>query len=432
MRRALLATLSGKAAGAVLPRPWAGQSLASLPLGGVAAAVWRWLLLHPLLANALPLLLYLPADALSGKLHMHDLEVYWVAAGRLLHGGRLILPEVDGHYSYKYSPAAAVLFLPLQLFPFDAAKAVYWVALALGIAWLLKALAARLARDHGLAAEAAARTSLLAGLVLVTHTGRDLHLGQVNYLLAGSYAVAGMLLTTPERSARGSGLAGLLLGAGLHIKPFGLIFLPWLLLRGRFAALGAMAAGALLLGLAPALFQGWDNTLVDYHRWLEIMREAAGAQSLGGPTVFGLLAACTPLGGMVAGGRLPVWGLKLGCVLLLGLAMAWMLWAGRRLGARGQLTEWLCLMALMPLLGAVFTTHYAPMCGLLLLGLLLADRLWWPVAGLLVLACLALGGNHYELWGRRVFEFFGSLPLIPCATLALLAVALWLRGRRLA
>jgi len=35
----------------------------------------------------------------------------------------------DGHYIYKYSPTAAIFFMPLTLLPYGLAKFVYWISL---------------------------------------------------------------------------------------------------------------------------------------------------------------------------------------------------------------------------------------------------------------------------------------------------------------
>jgi hypothetical protein len=56
-------------------------------------------------------------------------------------------------------------------------------------------------------------------------------------------------------------LAGLVLGLAVNIKYLPIFFLPWLLVRRRFAAAGGMVAGILLGAFAPALWVGWAKNL---------------------------------------------------------------------------------------------------------------------------------------------------------------------------
>jgi hypothetical protein len=53
--------------------------------------------------------------------HMLDFEVDNVAATRIRAGEDPYQPE-DGHFMYKYAPAAAKLEMPLALLPLPAAK----------------------------------------------------------------------------------------------------------------------------------------------------------------------------------------------------------------------------------------------------------------------------------------------------------------------
>jgi hypothetical protein len=58
-------------------------------------------------------------------------------------------------------------------------------------------------------------------------------------------------------------LAGLSLGMAVSIKYLPLLFLPYLLLRRRFAAAAWMAVGSVGFALLPALASGWQNNLQD-------------------------------------------------------------------------------------------------------------------------------------------------------------------------
>ena len=63
----------------------------------------------------------LSAELINGRLEMVDLEVYYRAAERLVDGGDLyrgVEEDPYFHYVFKYSPPAALLFVPFILFFF--------------------------------------------------------------------------------------------------------------------------------------------------------------------------------------------------------------------------------------------------------------------------------------------------------------------------
>ena len=64
------------------------------------------------------------------RFNSSDFTVYHRAAGRFIHGENLYQPDVDGHYNYKYSPTAAIYFIPSAIFPDTAAKILHWIVMA--------------------------------------------------------------------------------------------------------------------------------------------------------------------------------------------------------------------------------------------------------------------------------------------------------------
>ena len=188
---------------------------------------------------------------------MPDLEVYWRAGARAAAGEPLYRAD-DQHYQFKYLPAFAVLAIPLGAIPLAWAKSV-WFATSLALLIVLLVLSLRLpAQGHG-------PLSLLVAWVLLTmgkFFGHELILGQVNLLFA-VLAVSSLLALKAQRD----GLAGALVALAIVVKPYAVIFLPWLAgQRRRRATLAAMGGLAAALAL-PLVSYGFNRTIALHEDW---------------------------------------------------------------------------------------------------------------------------------------------------------------------
>ena len=182
---------------------------------------------------------------------MVDFEVYRTAGARAALAEPLYQAS-DGHYQFKYFPAAAFLFTPLALLPAGIAKA-GWFALSVGLLAVLIALSVRQLPSRTVP------TSLIVAGTIVTlgkFYAHELELGQANLLFAVSTMAAVALLQT-ERSAG----AGAAFAMAAVVKPYGLVFLPYLLATKQFRAAAACAAVVLLALAAPAIAYGLQGNL---------------------------------------------------------------------------------------------------------------------------------------------------------------------------
>lgn len=178
---------------------------------------------------------------------MSDFEVYWTAGSRATAAQPLYRAE-DGHFQFKYLPAFALLASPLAILPLAAAKAA-WFALSavlmLVLLWLsLRALPA-IHRPPAL---------LLAAtfVAMAKFYAHELVLGQVN-LLFGVLVVLAIVWMERERDRA----AGVLLAIAVIVKPYGVIFAPWLATRRKHAAFLAMMLALAVLLLLPVARYGW-------------------------------------------------------------------------------------------------------------------------------------------------------------------------------
>ena len=188
---------------------------------------------------------------------MRDFEVYWTAATRVVEGEPLYRSE-DGHYQFKYLPAFAVLAAPaaaLSLGPAKAAWFVLSVALLPCLIWLsVQILPLR------------RRPSWAVALIVIVAMGKfyghELVLGQVNILFA-VLAGAAILMLRQNRDVA----AAALFVVAVAVKPYAILFLPWIaLVRGR-AAIATVAIGSVVLALLPAALYGFDGTIQLHREW---------------------------------------------------------------------------------------------------------------------------------------------------------------------
>lgn len=178
--------------------------------------------------------------------------------------------EVDW---YAYLPLFAVLLSPLALLPMSVAGALW----ALANVAMLGAMLIVAARECINRLELPARSGAVAAIMLVSmlplldKLRQDLELGQTD-ILVGLCMVLGLAWAD-----RRPVLAGMVLGIATNVKLQGLIFLPYLIVRGRWRQAGSLVGSSVLFALGGSLIWGWERNL-DYLR-----------HSLGGVAgVFGL------------------------------------------------------------------------------------------------------------------------------------------------
>jgi len=162
---------------------------------------------------------------------MFDFEVYRVAGARAAAAEPLYRVE-DGHWQFKYLPAFALAVAPLAQLPPVAARAA-WFFLSVALVVLLVNRSFTLLPDRRRSAAFLIGVTVLAmGKFYV----REVGLGQGNVLLAV------LVLAAVACQYRGREIAaGAILAAATVVKPYAILFLPYLVARRRCAAWRASA-----------------------------------------------------------------------------------------------------------------------------------------------------------------------------------------------
>lgn len=368
---------------------------------------------------------------------MSDFEVYYKAAGRLLKGKNLYRIVDDGHYIFKYSPTSAALFIPFLIFPFGIAKIVYWLFLtflvAEGFRLCIKIIKPSLIETPE--QKSVNIILLMALLTLAIHFLRELHLGQVNYLLLFLYILALHLYLQKKII-----LFALLLAISIFIKPFTLIFIPFLLLKRKYYEISLFSGFVMILCLLPFLFYGSvSTTLGQYQLWInELLIELSHKQGLlndANHTVFSVFARYTPVRYLVGS----VAATKIYQLLMLGGLGILFYWFTRIKTSNSSaaqqeynfLIEFSLLVACIPMLA--FTSENAFIYTQMLVFIILLNfkylRIFEKI--LAILGFIFIGGNFGEILGRSLSKTIDDISLISIGTLILvyLLFALRLQGK---
>ncbi|AKD04502.1 glycosyltransferase family 87 protein [Pontibacter korlensis] len=371
-------------------------------------------------------ILLLVGEIINGRFWMHDLEVYYRTAERMLNGSEIYRIESDGHYVYKYSPTAGMYFIPFIILPFAAAKIVFWLLLVLLAIVVLQTLY-RYVSDGETAVTAKRKNIilLLSFLAVGAHIHREWHLGQVNFVLLALYVCMAVLWLSKKPVA-----AGVVLAATLFIKPFGLIFIPYLILKKKLSILLSAALAVVVLGLLPfILYPSAEAFTGLYQGWIqELLIEMSAKQELfasGNHTIFSVLARYTPIKFLLFNET----AIKVYQLTLLACIAGFVLYIVRQGESLKQniLIDVAVLTALIPLFA--FTSLNAFLFTLPCIVILLY---YFPslstVAKILTVAgCVLIGINIRDLMGGDLYRFLERESVYTFGTVALLIAMTLLR-----
>jgi len=345
---------------------------------------------------------------------MFDFEVYRVAGARAA-AGETLYRESDGHWQFKYLPAFALVVAPLAQVPPVAARAIwYFLSVALVVLFVRQPLV--------LLPDRRRRAAFLVWLVVLfmgKHLAREIGLGQSNVLMA-------LLVLTAVASQRAGreGASGALLAAATIVKPYAIVFLPWLIVRRRWRALGAFAGVMAAALIVPALRYGWAGNLAELRGWWAVVTTSTAPNLAGQDTVSiaGMFAAWFGIGGAA------VW-LTAALSIVVVLACGWAILRGRKVASPDYLDAAL-LLFVIPLLSPQGWDY------VLLLSapavMLLLDRLdeFGRPTRVLLLASLALAGlTFFDVLGREAYRSLMMSRIVTVGALFQVWLVMRLRAR---
>lgn len=367
---------------------------------------------------------FLFAEAINHRLWLSDFEVYYKAAYRLLNAENLYRHSEDGHYIFKYSPVSALIFIPFTLFSYGVAKIIYWLFLS-GIIVLNFYISVRLLYPKISLKPDSKQINVLyvlSALILALHFLRELHLGQVNYLLLFMYVLVLSALIKEKVIT-----ASILLSLSLFIKPFGLIFLPYLIYRKKFKALILVGISSVAWGFIPLLFyRNWNLFISQYVAWFnEIEVEMGHKQDLlvnANHTIFSVIARFTPFRYILSDTKFaPFYQLVILLALLFFFYKIFKLSSLNKTVDNTTLDFYL-MIAFIPLLAFTSENAFVFEQLLVIVVLFYFNLLSTTDKILAILSFILIGGNFAELLGHRVSEFLDNNSFISIGSMLLIFV----------
>jgi hypothetical protein len=346
-----------------------------------------------------------------------DFEVYRVAGIRAA-AGESLYRESDGHWQFKYLPAFAFAIAPLAQLPRTAARGIWFFA---SVAFLVVLVS----RSYAMVPGRRRRAAFLVWCVILfmgKFMVREVGLGQTNLLLA-VLVLSALACWTGGRDVA----AGALLAAAAVVKPYAVLFLPYLVARRKWHA--AVGFGVVLVGAMalPALSYGWSGNLAQFYAWWVTVTTST-APNLINPdniSIAGMYAAWLGVG-------VPATWLGVVTALALLAACAWAVTRGSSVESPDYLDAAMLMFAI-PLLSPQGWDYVlivsTPAVMLLLDRLDLLDR---PIQWLLWGSMGVLGLTFWDVLGREPYRLLMMSRVLTLCALFELGVVVHLRARRLA
>ena len=348
---------------------------------------------------------------------MPDFEVYWRAGGRAA-AAEPLYREEDEHFQLKYLPAFAVLAIPAGSISLPLAKAI-WFGLSVALVPVLLGLSVALLP---VLRKPPWMLALITLVLMAKFYGHELVLGQVNLLFAVIVAAAVRLITNgaPVR-------AGLLLALAVIVKPYAVVFMPWLVAQRAMRVAAAAAAGILTGLVLPVPLYGWQGTLALHRDWWRTVTQSTAPNLLNADNVslaamYAKWMGSGPVSAVLATGT--------ATVLLIAAAVVF----SRRHGLpRPEGLEAALLLTLIPLLSPQGWDYVFLIATPAVVFVANCDReLPSTLRAAVWLALAIVAFTLYDVVGKRAYALFMAASAVSVCYLVVVAALVVLRSRKVA
>ncbi|MGY3803001.1 glycosyltransferase 87 family protein [Pigmentibacter ruber] len=210
----------------------------------------------------------------NGRYWQSDFEVYYKAALRMLNSENLYRIVEDNFYRYKYSPAAAILYTPFTILPFEFAKISYTFFLSFLIYLIIKISYKMSKIDKNYFQNNKIKIFAYSFIMLgiANNFTRELHLGQANIIILFFSLLS---LYTQEKNRF---LSAFFLAYSGIIKPYFILFIIYYIFQKEFKYLLYLFLSIFIISTIPFIFFNFNSFIENYLLWfneikIEILRE---------------------------------------------------------------------------------------------------------------------------------------------------------------
>jgi hypothetical protein len=352
------------------------------------------------------------------KKDMTDFGVCYQGGERIIKGETLYRVS-DGHLQYKYSPASALFFSLFTLFPYEVAKYIWYLSelvfLFLSLFISYDILPSK-QKKKGL-------VLIFSFLVLVKFFGREIELGQVNIFIFFLLIMMVKALLN-KQDVKG----GLFLGFSLIFKPYGLVFLPYFILKKRLKLI-ASSLGIVLIGLIlPVIYYGLKGNITVLTSWQKTLSQSTPGliDHYDNASIFAFFLKIVP---DESRGLAFIFIICSG--LLIAFSFLWMMILGKKENMnKPEVLEYSFLFVLIPLFSPL-AWYYNYLYSILTIVFLInyADKFPKVLKYLLIANLIIIGGSLREILGKDVFRFYTGYSLVVISYLIVLFHLFYLRIR---
>jgi len=237
-------------------------------------------------------LLFFIIENVNHRFWLNDFKVYYSASKNFFSGKPIYnnLFSLGSGY-YKYSPFALIFFAPFIILPFTIAKILYFYIYSFIVIYFLFYLY-KLINKHifqNSTTNKLTKVILLSFFVVLIHIYREMHLGNLNFMLLSLFYIAICMLLEKKYW-----IAGSILGIIILFKPFFIILFPLFVVRKKISPI-IVSSISITAGLfIPAIFIGFQNNAKLLSRWSSTMM-SHNLSASSGQTVHTLQTILTPV-----------------------------------------------------------------------------------------------------------------------------------------
>ena len=355
---------------------------------------------------------------INDQFEMLDFEVYYQAAQRIVSSQELYNIKSDGHYVFHYSPNAGIFFVPLILFPLKIAKYIFWFLLTFILYFGVNSFITTVNKVEKNLLDQKKKNIIviLSLLAVLKHVHFELTLGQVNMLILIVFMFIIKLYYLNKKH-----LFSILLSITIFIKPFGLIFIPYLVVKKEFKTLSLFLIYFVTLSMLPLLFYSLSDFFHLYLSWFkELTAELNAKQNILSDynhTIFSVLARFTPIKYLLVNETIKLI-YQLLILSIVGIGILKFIQKGDC--RQACLCEMIVLISIIPLIA--FTNDNAFIFELPIILYLISKSHQMNLfkKSALIFSCALVGLNIYELVGKETMLFLSSISIYTFGTIILL------------
>lgn len=352
---------------------------------------------------------------------MKDFEVNYNAGKRLSYGETLYRTD-NGHYTFKYFPSAAFLYLPLSFLPLDIAKATWYFLIIFCSCTLFYISTEMLPQKH--------RSSYLMVfpvLVLAKFLFREINLGQINALVTLVLLLMIRTIASPKKreATQREILVGILWGLATALKPYALIFFPYFIVKKKWKALLSGIGFISLALFAPSLYYGIKGNTIVIKEWIITFSQSTPSLLTSGDNIS-IMAFF-----MKWTGNQSVSFILSGMMFtLLSLLILIAIFKGKEM-VRASVLEGSILLILIPLvspLGWDYTLLLSALGITIIIHNFLKFSKIWRI--MLIINFFIIAFSIYDIMGRKYYEMFMSWSVLTINFLIIIGYLSYLRVKQ--